>query len=329
MNTLDRTPVTVLTGYLGAGKTTFLNRILSEDHGKKYAVIVNEFGEVGIDNDLVVNADEEVFEMNNGCICCSVRGDLVRIIDGLMKNRDQFDAILIETTGLANPAPVAQTFYLDDEVQSKTTLDAIITVVDAKHILEEIDKAHEAQDQLAFADTVLLNKTDLVSEEELTGVEARIREINPTATIHRSERGNVPLDQVLGRSAFDLDRVLEIEPKFLKHFHHHHHHDHVTSFSITSDAPVEPERFFAWIQSVAEEFGENMLRMKGIIAFENHDNRYVMQGIHMHLEGDHQRPWKPDEQRVSRLVFIGRGLPRDIIEEGFRQCIIHKQVAAE
>ncbi|WP_420337204.1 CobW family GTP-binding protein [Roseibium sp.] len=329
MTALDRIPVTVLTGYLGAGKTTLLNRILSENHGKKYAVIVNEFGEVGIDNDLVVDADEEVFQMNNGCICCTVRSDLIRIIDDLMKRRDQFDAILIETTGLADPGPVAQTFFVDEDVQSKTKLDAIVTVADAKHVLNEIDQAHEAQEQLALADIILLNKTDLVSEDELAEVEQRIRRINPTAQIHASERCRIALEEILGRNAFDLDRVLEIEPEFLKHFHHHHHDDHVTSFSLLSDAPLDPQRFLPWIQTVSQIHGPEMLRMKGIIAFENDDDRFVVQGVHMLLEGTHQRPWKPDEQRTTRLVFIGRGLPKEEIEQGFRECFVHEGIAAE
>jgi G3E family GTPase len=324
----DKTPVTVLTGYLGAGKTTLLNRILTENHGKRYAVIVNEFGEIGIDNELVVDADEEIFEMNNGCICCTVRGDLIRIIDGLMRRSDRFDGILIETTGLADPAPVAQTFFVDDDVQAKSKLDAIVTVVDAKHLLDEIDQAHEAQEQLAFADIVLLNKTDLVDETELANVEARIRRINPTAIVHRSERCNIPLEHVLGRGAFDLDRVLEIEPEFLKHHHHHHHDDHVTSFSLISEEPLRPEAFFPWIQSMSQHFGIDMLRMKGIIAFDDDDDRYVMQGVHMVLEGDHQRPWKADEKRVSRIVFIGRNLPQDIIADGFNRCRVSKRQLA-
>lgn len=328
MTTIDRTPVTVLTGFLGAGKTTLLNRILSEDHGRRYAVIVNEFGEIGIDNDLVVDADEEVFEMNNGCICCTVRGDLIRIIERLMRRRDRFDGILVETTGLADPAPVAQTFFMDEDVQSKTTLDAILTVVDAKHLIGEIDKAHEAQVQLAFADIVLLNKIDVANAQELTDVEARIRRINPTAVIHRTERCQVPLDAVVGRNAFDLKRVLEVEPEFLEHFHHHHHDDHVKSFSLLSDAPLDPNRFFPWIQSVAQDFGPDLLRMKGIIAFEGDDDRFVIQGVHMMLEADHQRPWKPDEQRVTRLVFIGRDLPRKRIEQGFQSCIAQEPVLA-
>ncbi|WP_415714652.1 CobW family GTP-binding protein [Roseibium sp.] len=327
MNDLKQTPVTVLTGYLGAGKTTLLNRILTENHGKRYAVIVNEFGEIGIDNDLVVDSDEEIFEMNNGCICCTVRGDLIRIIDGLMKRQGHFDAILIETTGLADPAPVAQTFFMDEDVQAKTKLDAIVTVVDAKHLLDEIDRAHEAQEQLAFADLVLLNKIDLVGEEDIAQVEARIRAINPTAKIIRSERCHVALEDVLGRDAFSLDRVLEIEPEFLKHGHHHHHDDHVTSFSLLSDTPLDPQRFFPWIQSVAQTFGPDMLRMKGIIAFEDDDDRFVMQGVHMLLEGNHQRPWSPEEPRTTRMVFIGRDLPRNTIEEGFRQCFAMPEMA--
>jgi G3E family GTPase len=226
----EKIPVTVLTGYLGAGKTTLLNRILTEDHGQKFAVIVNEFGEIGIDNELIVGADEEVFEMNNGCICCTVRGDLIRIIENLMKRRDKFDAIIVETTGLADPAPVAQTFFMDQDVQDAARLDAVVTVADAMWLKDRLKDAPEAKNQIAFADVILLNKTDLVTPAQLAEVEARIRAINPYARLHRTVKANVPIKEVLGRNAFDLDRILEIEPAFLTaddHGHDHdHHHDH-------------------------------------------------------------------------------------------------------
>ena len=318
----DSIPVTVLTGYLGAGKTTLLNRILSENHGKRYAVIVNEFGEIGIDNDLVVDADEEIFEMNNGCICCTVRGDLIRIIEGLMKRKGAFDGILIETTGLADPAPVAQTFFVDEDVRKNTRLDAIVTVVDARHLLQELDEAHEAQEQIAFADTLILNKTDLVTPEERAAVKARIRAINPTATIRESTRCDVPLDSVLGRGAFSLDRILEVEPEFLSEEHAHEHDDHVSSLSLTTDKPLDPAVFLPWIQEVTAKLGTDILRMKGILAFQNDDERFVIQGVHMLIEGDHQRPWKAGEPRVSRLVFIGRNLPKDVLAEGFARTVI-------
>src|SRR5262245_9905158 len=227
----DKVPVTVLTGYLGAGKTTLLNRILSEPHGHKYAVIVNEFGEVGIDNDLIVGADEEIFEMNNGCVCCTVRGDLVRIIEGLMRRKRKFDAIILETTGLADPAPVAQTFFIDDNIGRKTKLDAVVAVADAKWLKDRLKDAPEAKNQIAFADVILINKTDLVSSDELGEVEARIRGINPYAKLHRTERCSIALPEVLGRNAFDLDRILEIEPELLgdgdvaqRGADHDHHH---------------------------------------------------------------------------------------------------------
>src|SRR5882672_10471292 len=222
----DKIPVTVLTGYLGAGKTTLLNRILSEPHGQRFAVIVNEFGEIGIDNELVVGADEEVFEMNNGCICCTVRGDLIRIIEGLMRRKGKFDAIIVETTGLADPAPVAQTFFVDENVGRRTKLDAVVTVADAKWLKERLKDAPEAKNQIAFADVILINKTDLVTDAELREVEARIRGINPYAKLHRTERAKIALDQVLGRNAFDLDRILDIEPEFLHVDGHDHDHGH-------------------------------------------------------------------------------------------------------
>src|SRR5919198_386215 len=346
----DKVPVTVLTGYLGAGKTTLLNRILSEPHGRKYAVIVNEFGEIGIDNDLIVGADEEVFEMNNGCVCCTVRGDLVRIIDGLMRRKGKFDAIIVETTGLADPAPVAQTFFMDDNVGRRTKLDAVVTVADAKWLSERLKDAPEAKNQIAFADVIVLNKTDLVSKGELAEVEARIRGINPYAKLHRTERCKVALADVLERGAFDLDRILEIEPEFLEagddhdhhheHDHHHgddhHHHDHghshgglkhyhdeeMQSLSLRTDKPLDPNKFMPWLQNLVASEGQKILRSKGILAFSEDDDRYVFQGVHMMLEGDHQRKWKEGERRESRVVFIGRELPEKTIRDGFESCIV-------
>jgi G3E family GTPase len=314
-------PVTVLTGFLGAGKTTLLNRILTETHGKRYAVIVNEFGEIGIDNDLIVDAEEEIFEMNNGCICCTVRGDLIRIIEGLMKRKGQFDGIVIETTGLADPAPVAQTFFVDEDVRRNTKLDAIVTVVDAKHLVGQLDGAPEAQEQIAFADIVILNKTDLVGGEELLAVKSRIRAMNPTALIHETKRCRIELDQILERGAFSLDRILEVEPDFLDSDHAHEHDDEVTSLSLMSERPMDPTLFFPWVQDMTQKFGVDIMRMKGIIAFKNDPDRFVVQSVHMLLEGDHQRPWKDREPRTSRLVFIGRNLPKDVLREGFNRAI--------
>ncbi len=316
----EKIPVTVLTGYLGAGKTTLLNRILTEDHGKKFAVIVNEFGEAGIDGDLVVGADEEVFEMNNGCICCTVRGDLIRILDGLMKRKGKFDAIIVETTGLADPAPVAQTFFVDQDVGDATKLDAVITVTDAKWLKDRLKDAPEAKNQIAFADVIVLNKVDLVTAEELASVEAAIRAINPYAKLHRTERCALPIDQLLDRNAFDLDRILDIEPDFLESGHHHHHSDEVRSMSFTIPGDVDPEKFMPWINDVSQAQGPNILRSKGILAFKGEPRRFVFQGVHMILDGDLQRDWKAGETRSSRLVFIGRDLNENELRQGFEAC---------
>lgn len=316
----EKIPVTVLTGYLGAGKTTLLNRILTEDHGKKFAVIVNEFGEAGIDGDLVVGADEEVFEMNNGCICCTVRGDLIRILDGLMKRKGKFDAIIVETTGLADPAPVAQTFFVDQDVGDATRLDAVVTVTDAKWLKERLKDAPEAKNQIAFADVIILNKTDLVSAEELAEVEKQIRAINPYAKLHRTAHCDLPVVELLDRKAFDLDRILDIEPDFLENGHHHHHSDEVRSFSFTIPGEVDPEKFMPWINDVSQAQGPNILRSKGILAFKDEPRRFVFQGVHMILDGDLQRDWKPEEKRESRLVFIGRDLNENELRKGFEAC---------
>ncbi len=367
--TAKPTPVTVLTGYLGAGKTTLLNRILSENHGKKYAVIVNEFGEIGIDNDLIVESDEEIYEMNNGCVCCTVRGDLIRVVEGLMRRPGRFDGIIVETTGLADPVPVAQTFFMDDDVRSKTELDAVVALVDAKHLPLRLKDSREAEDQIAFADVVVINKADLVSHDELHQIEHIVRAINPSARIYSTTRSGVDLAKVLDQGAFNLERALENDPHFLDHddpdhvcgpdcdhdhghhhHHDHHHHDHdhhhhhghdhhhhghdhhhhdhgpspihdvtVTSVSLRG-GEMNPDRFFPWIQKVTQTQGPNILRLKGIIAFKGDEERYVVQGVHMIVEGDHQRPWKDGEKRESRLVFIGRELDREKLEASFKAC---------
>jgi len=345
----DKTPVTVLTGYLGAGKTTLLNRILSEDHGKRYAVIVNEFGEVGIDNDLIVGADEEVFEMNNGCVCCTVRGDLIRVLSGLMRRKGKFDAIIVETTGLADPGPVAQTFFVDDDVRAKAELDSVTTVVDAKHLPLRLADSKEAVEQIAFADQIILNKTDLVSEADLVAVEAQIRRLNPLAPIHRAQRSNVPLEAILGRGGFDLGRIIELQPEFLNpahgepghvhdehcdhdhdhhdhgHHGHHDHHDHVAEagirgISLTLHKPINGQRVTQWLNNVLQAQGPDILRAKGILDVAGEDRRLVFQAVHMILEGDFQREWREGEPRYSRLVFIGRNLDEVGLRAGFEAC---------
>jgi|TARA_A100001388_G_scaffold139088_1_gene103060 G3E family GTPase len=315
-------PVTVLTGFLGAGKTTLLNRILTERHGKKYAVVVNEFGEEGIDNDLVVDADEEVFEMNNGCICCTVRGDLIRILSGLMKRADQLDAIIVETTGLADPAPVAQTFFVDEDVADRTKLDAIVTVADAVHLASQLGEHHEAEEQIAFADVVLLNKTDLIESKNLDSVETRIKKINPYAKIIRTARCDAPLDEVVGLNAFSLDRVLEVEPDFLDSDHDHEHDDDITSVSFVSETPLDFEKFQTWFGKVLQTRGQDILRSKGILDFDGLDERYVFQGVHMLMDGSPMGEWPKDKPKSSRVVFIGRDIENMGLKEGFEACKI-------
>ena len=320
MQPTEQVPVTVLTGFLGAGKTTLLNRILTEQHGRRYAVIVNEFGEEGIDNDLVVDADEEVFEMNNGCICCTVRGDLIRILGGLMKRADQLDAIIVETTGLADPAPVAQTFFMDQDVADRTKLDAIVTVADAVHLSAQLGEHHEAEEQIAFADVVLLNKTDLVDVNSLEGVETRIRKINPYTEIIRTAHCKAPLENILGLDAFSLDRVLEVEPDFLDSDHDHEHDDDVTSVSFVSDTPLDLDKFETWFGDLLRTKGQDILRSKGIIEFLGVDERYVFQGVHMLMDASPMGAWPEGKPRTSRMVFIGRNLEDMNLMEGFEGC---------
>ena len=322
-----RVPVTVVTGFLGSGKTTLVNFILSENHGKRIAVIENEFGEIGIDDALVIDAEEEIFEMNNGCICCTVRGDLIRILGTLMKRRDKFDYILVETTGLADPAPVAQTFFVDEEIRAQLRLDAIVTVVDAKHLalhlFEEKEEGieNEALEQLAFADRVLINKVDLVNEEELLLVEKQIRSINAGASLVRTQMSKVDLDWVLNARAFELSRVLEVDPQFLEESEHMHDQS-ITSVGIEVDGSVDLEKINDWLGWLLREKGTEIFRMKGILNINGSENRFVFQGVHMLFDGQPDRAWRTDETRVNKMIFIGRNLDRDDLNSRFRACLV-------
>lgn len=313
-------PVTVLTGYLGAGKTTLLNHILTYEHGKKVAVIINEFGEIGIDNQLVIDADEEIFEMNNGCICCTVRGDLLRIIGNLMKRRHKFDHLIIETTGVADPAPVIQTFFVDDDLRDKVSLDAVVTVVDTKHISQHWE-ASEAQEQIAFADVILLNKIDLVTTQELEELEQKIRGMNAIAKIYRTQNSELDMNAILGVQAFNLENALEIDPHFLESHHHHNHNEEIGSIALTETKPIDEPKLQEWLGNLLQAQGSDIFRLKGIVNVAGEENRFVFQGVHMMLEGISDRPWKPEEIRKSDLVFIGRNLDAEQLREGFQQCL--------
>jgi len=319
-------PVTVLTGFLGSGKTTLLNRILTERHGMRIAVIENEFGEVGVDDALVIDAEEEIFEMNNGCICCTVRGDLIRILGNLVRRRDRFDHIVIETTGLADPAPVAQTFFVDEEMKNELALDAIVTLVDARHIHAHLDDVkaegveNEAVEQIAFADRIIINKTDLVTEAELEEVERRVRSINGMAEILTSRYAEIELDRVLAVGAFDLARALEVDPGFLDDGEHLHDQT-VTSVGIDLPGEVHVEKINDWLGWLLSEKGTDIFRMKGVLAVKGDDRRFVFQGVHMLFDGRPDRAWRPDEARSNRMIFIGRNLDRAAIDERFRACL--------
>jgi G3E family GTPase len=313
-------PVTVITGYLGAGKTTLLNRILTHEHGRKVAVIVNEFGDVGIDSQLVVNANEEILEMNNGCICCTVRGDLIRIMGNLLERQEKIDHLVIETTGLADPAPVIQSFFVDERMHSKTALDAVITIVDAKHIWEHWG-SDELQEQIAFADVILLNKTDLISTEQLAVLEKRIRSINAIAKIYPTRNCDVAIEYVLGVKAFDLKNALSIDPEFLSETAHDHD-ETISSISIKSEGSVNSDKLTTWLNQLVQSQGQNIFRMKGILNVDDEDRRFVLQGVHMLLEGRPGKPWRIDESRRNEMVFIGRDLQESTLKEGFQSCLV-------
>ncbi|AUA17054.1 GTP-binding protein [Streptomyces sp. SID8361] len=329
----ERVPVTVLTGFLGSGKTTLLNRILTEQHGLRIAVIENEFGEVGVDDALVLDAEEEIFEMNNGCICCTVRGDLIRILGALMRRREAFDHILIETTGLADPAPVAQTFFMDDEIAARLRLDAIVTLVDAAHILQHLDEVkpegveNEAVEQIAFADRIVLNKTDLVDEATIAEVTGRIRAINSGVQLIHAQHAEIYLPQVLDVGAFDLERVLSDDPSFLTETEHQHDTT-VTSVGIDLPGELDEDRLNRWLGTLLRTKGVDIFRSKGILALAGASKQYVFQGVHMLLDGEFGRDWRDGEERRNRLVFIGRNLDREALERGFADCLATAGAAA-
>jgi len=313
-------PVTIITGYLGSGKTTLLNNILSSEHGKRVAVIVNEFGQIGIDGQLVIDAEEEIVEMNNGCICCTVRGDLIRIVGNLIERRERFDHLVIETTGLADPAPVIQSFFVDENMRSHTVLDAVVTVVDSRHIWHHWESS-EVQEQIAFADVLLLNKKDLVSSAQMEELKRRVRGMNAFAKIYRTERSQTSIGKILGIQAFDLKNALSIDPAFLDEDAHEHDQS-VYSVSIADAGAVNSHRLTAWLNRLVQEKGRDIFRIKGILNVDAEDRRFVFQGVHMLLEGRPGRPWQLGECRRNEIVFIGRGLEEQKLRQAFRECLV-------
>jgi G3E family GTPase len=321
----DLIPVTILTGFLGAGKTTLLNRILTEKHGEKIAVIENEFGETGIDNEILVqDREEQIVEMNNGCICCTVRGDLVRMLGELASKKKRgelkFNRVIIETTGLANTGPVAQTFFMDEDISDKYLLDAVVTVVDAKHGQQQLDIHEEAQVQVGFADRLLLSKTDLVGDDDVKALQDRLKKMNPRAVQKRVDFGKTEIKDILDIRGFNLNSILDIDPDFLKP-DHHDHNDDIKSFVWKDDRPLNMEKVEMFLSLLVQTYGMDMLRYKGVLSVHGQDKRMIFQGVHMLMGGSPGKPWAPGEKRSSTMVFIGRNLPRRIFDEGLALCV--------
>ena len=324
MQESNMVPVTILTGFLGAGKTTLLNRILKEDHGNRIAVIENEFGETGVDSEIIEKTDEQIVEMNNGCICCTVRGDLIRILGTLKEKRDKgdlkFDRVVIETTGMADPGPVAQTFFTDEEIGNYYLLDSILTVVDAKHAPKQLDEFHEAQEQVGFADRILLSKTDLTKDEETENLIKRLKRMNPRAPIKKVNFGNTPIAEVLDIRGFNLNAILELDPEFLVDTHHEHH-DEVESFVFKSDKPFDGDKLEQFLSGMIQVYGPDLLRYKGVLWMKGNPRRVVFQGVHMMMGGDMGKPWTKADKKSSILVFIGKKLPKDLFIAGLEECL--------
>lgn len=317
----DKIPLAILTGYLGAGKTTLLNRILTERADKRYAVIVNEFGEIGIDGELILAADEEVVELTNGCICCSIRGDLYRTVLSLLERFSALDGILVETTGLADPLPVVQTFFMNEDVTDRIALDAVIAVADAFHVVRSLADS-DVQNQIAIADFIVLNKIDLLESAKLQEVEQRLRALNGRARILRAERCAVPAGEILGTRAFSIETVLGLETQSHETAGDDYEQHGLASLSLRSERPVDPDDFIDWMRRVARVHGANLLRAKGVLAFPDEDRRFVFQGVQALQDGDFLGEWQAGEERISRLVLIGRDLPLEELRSGFTACLL-------
>jgi G3E family GTPase len=324
MQESNMVPVTILTGFLGAGKTTLLNRILKEDHGHRIAVIENEFGETGVDGEIIEKSDEQIVEMNNGCICCTVRGDLIRILGTLKEKREggglKFDRVVIETTGMADPGPVAQTFFTDEDIGNYYLLDSILTVVDAKHAPTQLDEFREAQEQVGFADRILMSKTDLVSEGDVEALSKRLKRMNPRAPIKKVHFGDAPIAEVLDIRGFNLNEILELDPEFLADSHHEHH-DEVESFVFRADKPFDSNKLESFLSGMIQVYGPDLLRYKGVLWMKGNPRRVVFQGVHMMMGGDMGKPWTKAEKKTSTLVFIGKKLPKDLFIAGLEECL--------